>query len=539
MRHVKTAPWAGRDHDNVNADDALLSAALARMRGLRAWLEQRTGAPVRLIETHISWLLLTDALAWKLKKPLRLAFLDFTTLAVRRHCCEEEVRLNARLAPAIYLGVEEVREGPEGPRFGGAGELVDAAVRMRRFADGALWSERLAAGTLEARHIDAMAQRLVAFHRQAAVAPPGSGFGTAAVHAGALRRLIDGIDAWCVAPHPLAAGWASLRLFVEGECERLAPFFERRLRLGRVRECHGDLHLGNALILGDEPAAFDGIEFDDALRWIDVLYDVAFLAMDLMAHGRSDLAMRLVDGTLEQGGDHEGLPGLRFFLVARALVRAEVTALGEAQGLAAASGTTASGYLKTAMTLARTTGGRLAITHGLPGSGKSFVSQGLVESAGAIRVRSDVERKRLFGLAPLESSGSLEAGSVYGPQATARTYARLHELAKAALEAGWPVVVDAAFLRRDERATLAELARTLGVPFSILDCRAPMPVLRRRIEERLAGAADASEADLAVLERLGAAVEPLDAEESRRAITIDADARLPPARVAQAWLAAG
>jgi len=517
-----------------------LTVAHERVSALRAWLQTSQSRPVRLIETHISWVLLADSLAYKIKKPVRLPFLDFTTLAARRLYCDEELRLNRRLAPQLYLDVVNICESPEGPRFGGVGRVRDVAVRMRRFPDGALWSEMLAAGTLAPHHVDAMAQKLSDFHGAAEVAPPGSGFGSAAIHERVTRRLVNAIEA--VAPEAASAGsdidWPALRAWLGAQRQALAPLWEARRRDGRVRECHGDLHLANVLQLDAEATAFDGIEFDAELRWIDVLDDVAFLAMDLLAHGQRALAFRFINAYFEASGDYDGLPALRFYMVCRALVRAQVTAIGQGQGVRPADACEQPGYLALASSLSRSSEARLAITHGLPGSGKSFVSQAVLEAAGAIRVRSDVERKRLFGLGALQSSLEVVPGGIYDKGTTERTYARLREIAQVALGAGWPVVVDAAFLYRSERAQFAELAAALALPFSILDCQAALPLLRRRLERRQASGADPSEADVAVLEHLCQSDEPLD--ERDRAISIVVDAARPEsaASIAQRWLAA-
>jgi aminoglycoside phosphotransferase family enzyme/predicted kinase len=523
---------------DMPSDDHALARARERVAALRAALEASEGRTVRLVETHISWVLLGGALAYKLKKPVRLPFLDFTTLAARRRFCEEEVRLNRRLAPSLYLGVVDVCDGPEGPRFDGGGRVLDVAVRMRRFPDGALWSEKLAAGTLEPRHIDAMARKLGDFHRNAAVASRGSAYGSAAAHERATRRLVDAIEAWRTeAASPVAAiDWPALRAWLGGQLKALAPLWEVRRRGGRVRECHGDLHLANVLQLDGEATAFDGIEFDDELRWIDVLDDIAFLAMDLLANGQRALAFRFVNACLEASGDYDGLPALRFYMVSRALVRAQVTAIGERQGVHSSARCGAADYLELAAALSASADARLAITHGLPGSGKSFVAQQVIEAVGAIRVRSDVERKRLFGLGALQSSHERVPGGIYDEDTTARTYARAHAVAQDALAAGWPIVVDAAFLRRAERAQFAALAAALAVPFSIFDCRAAGSLLRQRLEERQASGADPSEADVAVLERLAGADEPLDEHERAVAIIVDPAQPSPRATLAQRWL---
>jgi uncharacterized protein len=524
----------------MSPQDREFANALGRVQALRSALEAREGRPVRLIETHISWVLLAQTLAYKLKKPVKLPFLDFSTLEARRHYCSEEVRLNRRLAPDLYLGVVDVCESATGPVFGGEGERVDAAVCMQRFPDGALWSEQVAQGTLAPGHIDALAQKISGFHGAAAVARVGSAYGLAAVHERVTNGLIDAVDAW-QGRLPASArerGWPALREWLAAQVTALAPLWQARQRNGRVRECHGDLHLANVLQLGAEATAFDALEFDDTLRWIDVLDDIAFLAMDLIAHGRRTLAFRWINACLEASGDYDALPTLRYYMVCRALVRAQVKALAVAQGVAAVPGPDAADYLRLAAELARGGGARLAITHGLPGSGKSYLSQGLVEEAGAIRVRSDVERKRLFGLSALQPSREQVPGGIYDTATTARTYAQLLAIARMGLGARWPMVIDAAFLRHAERADFAALARQLGVPFSILDCRAALALLRERLARRQAAGGDASEADSTVLERLRAVDEPLDEAERRAAIVADAERSLAPHELARRWRAA-
>lgn len=532
--------------DTTTDIDAMASAC-GRVNALRSFLEASEGSSVRLIETHISWVLLTASFAYKLKKPLRLSFLNFTTLAARRHCCVEELRLNRRLAASLYLDVVDVCDSPQGPRFGGAGPVLDAAVRMRRFPDGALWSEMLSEGRLAPGDIDALAQRLADFHFNAAVAAPDSGFGSAQVQRRVTQGIIDAIDSVASIP---AIDWPALRGWLGRQQQALSPLWPARLRAGRVRECHGDLHLSNVLQLDGVASAFDGIEFDAELRWIDVLDDIAFLALDLIAHGQPGLAARFINAYLDASGDHDGLPALRFFMVRRALVRAQVMALREPQGALhsgpAAGRCNTAAYLVTASAIAARNDARLAITHGLPGAGKSFVSQQLLETVGAIRVRSDVERKRLFGVGALQSSQGRVPSGIYTDDATLRTVARLHEVARIALGAGWPVLVDAAFLRRAERRQFAALAASLALPFSIIDCQAALPLLRQRVEQRAllqaSGAGDASEADVAVLELLVHADEPLDEAERALAIVVDADGdaapAVTPATLAARWLAA-
>jgi aminoglycoside phosphotransferase family enzyme/predicted kinase len=517
-----------------------LAGSRMQVEGLRAALEACGDGPVRLVQTHISWVLLTPAHAFKLKKPVRLPFLDFTSPAARRRDSEEELRLNRRLAPSLYLDLVDVCAGPAGWSFGGPGPVVDVALRMRRFADGALWTERLADGSLGPEDIDALAQRLADFHAGAAIASVDDRHGTAERQSQVTCGLIAAIDALATEPGagPLPIDWSRLRTWLQTEAGQLAPHWDQRVRAGRVRECHGDLHLANVVQLDDGPTAFDALEFDAELRWIDVLDDIAFLAMDLIAHRAPALAHRLLDRWLEATGDFEGVAALRFYLVRRALVRCHVAALRRRQGADGTPTCDAVDYLRVAEALSRSANPRLAITHGLPGSGKTHLSGRLVEAAGAIRARSDVERKRLFGLRALESSAERIAGGIYDRAATARTYARLLEIARLGLAAGWPVIVDAAFLQRAERAAFEALAASLHAPWTVLECLAPLAVLHRRLDERRAAGADASEADGAVLERLVQVDEPIDAAERARAIVVSADGPLDVEAVVRQWLAA-
>ncbi len=475
-----------------------LAGALARALG------------AELIETHISWVLLAGEHAYKLKKPVRLPFVDYGTLEARRYFCEEEVRLNRRLAPSLYLGVARITGSLAAPELDGPGPALEYAVRMRRFPPGALFSEQLEAGSLGDADIDKLAGLLAHFHAGAAAAAPAEGFASAPYRRGVALAALDGAAAE-------SQPRAQLRDWLQAAGAELAPLWSARAAQGRVRECHGDLHLDNLVRIDGEVAAFDCIEFDPALRFIDVLDDLAFTVMDFSARGRRDFAFRLLNGWLDHTGDHAALPALRFSVVYRALVRAQVARLRGAE-----HETAARRYLDSALAWTRPGQPRLYITHGLPGSGKTYRSQRLLQSEGAIRLRSDVERKRLFGLAMLDDSRA-HGLDLYGQDATSRTYAHLLATARGVLRAGYPAIVDAAFLHRDERAQAQALARELAVPFFILDCEAPMEVLRQRL---LARRGDASEADVTVLERLQAAAAPLQAAELPFVVATPLDAPL-------------
>jgi aminoglycoside phosphotransferase family enzyme/predicted kinase len=455
--------------------------------------------PARLVETHISWVLLGADTAWKIKQPLRLSFVDYSTLERRRHFCEEELRLNRRLAPSLYLGVARITGSPEAPTLDGPGDALEYAVRMRRFADGALFGEQLAAGTLRAQDVDRLAWLVAGSQQRSPPADAAAGFALPQQRLQIALAALGGAAAIAT-----EAEQSQLRQWLQARAAELAPLWAQRREGGAVREGHGDLHLDNVVRLDDSVEAFDCIEFDPALRWIDVLDEIAFPVMDFSARGRDDFAFRLLNLWLDLSGEHGALPALRFAVVYRALVRAQVEHLRHPEDDAPARR-----YLQTALAWTQAAPPQLAITHGLPASGKTVASQHWLQQHGAIRLRSDVERKRLFGLAMLERS-SEHGLDLYGAQATERTYQRLFTLARSILQAGYPVILDAAFLRHDERQAALALARKLGVPFTIVYCEAPPEVLRQRLLERRG---DASEADLAVLERLQAAAEPLTDQE--------------------------
>ncbi len=495
------------------------------MAALQASLQAMTGRPVRMVQTHVSWILLDGEHAWKIKKPLSLGFLDFSTRRARELACAEELRLNRRLAPALYLDLVPVRGSLAQPRLDGDGPVVDHALRMRQFPDDALLSRRLVEGRLEGATVDRLALRLAAFHRQAARASVGDGYGAPAQVRGATAQVLAALARYGADPR-----LASLAAWCDAEGRRLRRSFEARRRAGWVRECHGDLHLDNLIDFEGDVTAFDCLEFDPALRWIDVQADIAFACMDLHAHGRPDLAWRLLDGWLQDTGDHAGMAVHRYYLVYRALVRALVLALRRSQGAEAAG----VDYLAAAQRLTRPGEARLLMTHGPSGSGKSRLALALLEAAGAVRVRSDVERKRLFGLRALEATQGPQA---YSARTTRRTYARLRRLAGELLAADYPVIVDAAFLEPSQRELLVTLARSMGRPWTLLDCHADAALLRQRVLARRQLGDDPSEAGLRVLEAQLEHGDPLRPEERAHCIDVDTGAPVDVAWIAARWAA--
>jgi len=480
--------------------------------------------PVELIETHISWVFLAGEYAYKVKKPLNLGFLDFSTLEKRRFSCEEELRLNRRTAPDLYLDVVPIAESADGPRVGGAGKVTEYALKMRRFPQEALADGVARRGELRAPEADAIAAAIAAFHAAIPAAPEESGFGAPEhVTAPALENFRQ-IEQLVADP----AETAPLRAWTQSESSRLREVFAARKRGGFVRECHGDLHLGNIVFLGGRPLLFDCIEFNPELRWIDVMNEVAFLAMDLREHGLDAAAWRFLNAYLEATGDYAGVRVLRYYLVYRAVVRAKIACIrarqpGAGAGAQGRARREYGEYLAVAETSAASARPAIVLMHGLSGSGKTTIAQAILERVGAIRVRSDVERKRLHGLAARARTHAQPYGGIYGPESTRLTYGRLKQAARDIAGSGHCAIVDAAFLRRAERDEFQALARELGVPFLIASCRASEAALRRRVARRDAEMSDASEAGVTVLENQLATQEPLGADELARAAPIDSE----------------
>ncbi len=517
-----------RDQDSTHA----AGTGTARLDRLIAALREparyaHAVGRVELLQTHISCILLAGDYAYKIKKPVNLGFLDFSTLAARRHYCEEELRLNRRTAPALYLDVLAIGGSESAPVIGGGGAAIEYALRMRRFDQDDLLDRMARRGALTPQHIDALARGLAAFHAEIERAGAGAAFGSPErILAPALQNFEQMLA--LVSAKADIALLARLRDWSAREHAALAAVFAARKRDGWVRECHGDLHLGNIALLAGVPTPFDGIEFNPDFRWTDVMNEIAFLVMDLLDHGLPRLAFRFLNAYLEFTGDYAGLRVLRFYLVYRALVRAKVSCLRAHQAGVAAreKGDVEREYrrhLHLAERLAAPAHAAMLIMHGLSGSGKTTIAQNLLEALGAVRLRSDVERKRLFGIAAGARSGSGLDQGLYAPEASVRTYARLAELAREVLAARFPVIVDAAFLQRDERERFARLARDAGARFLIAACTAAPAVLRARVAAREREARDASEAGLAVLERQCASAEPLARDEAAHAMTLAAE----------------
>ncbi|HHE32435.1 MAG TPA: hypothetical protein ENL07_07370 [Chlorobaculum parvum] len=482
-----------------------------------------TVSEIELVETHISWVFLTGDYAYKLKKPVNLGFLDFSTLERRKHFCYEELRLNRRLCPDLYLDVLPVTEESGRIRIGGNGEALDYVVRMVQFNRSLELDRLLRRGELTGQQIDNAAEVIAAFHTSIPQADPASPFGKPEE---AIKPMIANFDLTeKVAPSENERrDIERLRHWTLGEHRRLTELLRERKADGMIRECHGDMHTGNMLIRNGKVMIFDCIEFSPRLSKIDIINDLAFLFMDLQHAGHAELAWRLLNGWLSKTGDYDGLRVLNFYCAYRAMVRAKVTSIRLAQesdkAEIAATLNEHQSYLHLALGYTERPKPLLVLTHGVSGSGKSTISAKLAEAGGFIHIRSDVERKRLFGIGSLEKS--TEQGlNIYTPEATEETYSAMLEAAKAALAGGYPVIADATFPTRDFRKPFIELAKSMGGQCRILHFHASPDELRRRVRERNASGGDPSEADLSVLEAQMQKIEPF--EDNEKALCIDID----------------
>ena len=482
---------------------------------------------ITLIETHISFVLLTGPYAYKIKKAVNLGFLDFTTPELRHFFCEEELRLNRRLAPRLYLDIVPIGGMPHKPKLGTESDAFEFAVKMRQFAQEGLLDRVLSHGGLTAEHVDAIAATVAAFHQRIESAQPDQDYGGASNIGSAMRQnfvqirtLLDTpaerdsltlIETWSLAQH-----------------EALLPVFAQRHGHGFIRECHGDLHLGNIALVNGEIQVFDCIEFNPNLRWIDVINEIAFLVMDLDEHGRPDFAWRFLNAYLQETGDYAGLRLLNYYQIYRAMVRAKVARIRASQPHLSAQDRKVAldAYAAYAGYVSKVTAPPrpgLIITHGLSGSGKTTVTQLLLQEFGAVRVRSDIERKRLQHVAPQAKSGSSVDAGIYVESATQATYEELRRLADLILDAGCVAIVDATFLRRWQRDSLHRLAQQRNVPFVIVSCLAEDEELRRRLLQRKRADKDASEATFEVLAHQLETQEPLEADERAFAIVFDTE----------------
>ena len=460
---------------------------------LKRALSQGGTQPVETLETHISLIFLAGERAFKMKKAVKLPYADFSTPALRLAACEKEVVLNARTAPNLYLGVRRIARGADGGfSFDGEGETADALVEMLRFDQDCLFDRLAEKGRLTPAIMTDMAHAIARFHKEAPVIRKGSGSGN-------IARVMDINE----------AGFATSRVFSAEELKLLfakfraalathAQHLDRRAVLGKIRRCHGDLHLRNICLLDGEPRLFDCIEFNEEIATIDILYDLAFLLMDLWHRGLKTFANLVMNRYLDETGEEEGFVLLPFFMAIRAAVRAHVTATqaAETDNKADALVETARSYKELALGLLDHTPPRLIAIGGLSGSGKSTIAElvapELGEPPGARFLETDRIRKAMFGVSAETRLGP----EAYRPEVSARVYDALTRRSVDIARAGGTVVIAAVFDRPDDRARIEEAARKADAPFSGLWLDADAETLRERVQGRRGGPSDANDAVL-------------------------------------------
>jgi aminoglycoside phosphotransferase family enzyme/predicted kinase len=484
---------------------------------------------VELRQTHISYVFLAGPEVYKIKKPVRFPFLDYSTLERRYHYCREEVRLNRRLAPGVYLGVVPILQAGGSFVLGdGAsrrGEVCEYGVRMRRLPEERMLDRLVGASQATIGIVEAVADKLVEFHLSAA-GEHAARYGSTERIAGRLAENFSAMERF--AGRTLSEGDSRLvREFSRGFLEHNAALFAKRVAEGRVREGHGDLRAEH-ICLTDRVVIFDCIEFDESLRYCDVASEVAFLAMDLDFLGAPELSQRFVERYGARSRDEDLPLLLSFYRCYRACVRGKVESLksaepevGEAERAEAAL--RARRYFSLACRYARgPLSPALVLVCGLPGAGKSTLARELGDRTGFRLENSDIVRKELAGLAPTESARQRFGGGIYSVEFTDRTYRELLRRARAALERGEGAIVDATFREPRHRRMFIELASARHVPFLFVECRAGDEEARARLRRRSESGASVSDATVEVYERQKEQFAPLDEVPPRHRLLVDA-----------------
>ena len=455
---------------------------------------------VEVRQTHISVVFLAGAFAYKLKKPVSLGFLDFSTLEKRRHFCHEELTLNRRLADGTYLDVVPVVATPEGPRFGDSGEVIEWAVKMRRLPPDATLLAMLERGEASRELVQAVARRIAAFHRRSETNERITSHGR---FESVARNFVDVLAR--IRPNAGISATVFQRIhdLVHADLARLRRLIESRADHGKNRHGHGDLHLDHVYVFPDrEPPAdlviVDCIEFHEQFRCLDPVADMAFVVMDLTFRGRRDLARAFAETYFLAAEDDEGWALLPLYTAYRATIRGMVdsvlqseTEVPAAEREAVMERSRAYGLL--ALGELESPGRRpaLVLVAGPPGTGKSTVSAALAGRAGFTVIRSDVVRKELAGVPPQEPTPPERTGSLYSQEATDRTYAECLARAGAVLAEGGRVIVDATFREEHRRLAFHDAARRFGVPFVMLCCEASPATIRPRLASRRDDPSDA------------------------------------------------
>ncbi|MBD1861596.1 MULTISPECIES: AAA family ATPase [Trichocoleus] len=472
--------------------------------------------PIQLIQTHVSYVLLTGDYAYKAKKPVNFGFLDFDTLEKRHHFCEEELRLNQRGAAELYIEILPLTQSGDRYTLGGSGAPVEYVIKMRQFPQETLFTNLFDRGELTATRLVELAQELASFHAKAASSDYIRSFGEVDQIRVAIDENYDQTQGYVGGPQTQQQ-LDETRSYTDRLFAEQKTLFDSRIQNGWIRECHGDVHLRNICLWQDKILLFDCIEFNEPFRFVDVMFDVAYIVMDLDARDRTDLSNVFLNAYVEQTGDWEGLQVLPFYLSRQSYVRAKVTsfllgdpAVPEAEKQAAAE--TAARYYRLAWQYTQPQQGRLILMSGLSGSGKSTTARQVAGEIGGIHIRSDAVRKHLGGI-PLQQRGGAD---LYTPEMTQKTYDRLLKLGTTLAAQGFPVILDAKYDRQALRAEAIAQAQAHQLPLQILYCTAPEAVLHDRLQQRSNDIADAT-ADLLAQQQMA----PFTADEQAFVTTLD------------------
>jgi len=474
--------------------------------------------PIQLIQTHISYVLLTGEYAYKVKKPMNFGFLNYSTLESRKHFCQEELRLNQRGAAELYLEVLPITENEQQYQLGDTREPVEYVLKMRQFPQDMLLINMFSQGKIDEKLMVDLGRVVAQYHAKAAINDYIRSFGEVAQVRQAFDENYEQSEKY-IGKAQTQNQFDETKAYTDKFFAEKESFFKKRMAGNFIRECHGDLYMQNICLWHDKILLFDCIEFNEPFRFVDVMYDVAFAVMDFEARGRKDLGNIFLNTYLEQTGDWEGLQVYPLYLSRQAYVRAKVNSfLLDDPGVPAAvkeeSAKTAANYYRQAWEYTKPDQGKLILMSGLSGAGKSTVAKQLARQLGAIHVRSDAVRKHLANI-PLEQKGGDE---FYTAEWHQKTYQRLLDLGLLLAAEGFTVILDAKYDRASFRGEAIAQATSRQIPLQILHCTAPIEVLRQRLQQRTGDIADAT---VDLLESQQATAEPFSDTEKAYVTTID------------------
>lgn len=448
--------------------------------------------PIQLIQTHVSYVLLTGEFVYKVKKPVNFGFLDFSTLEKRHHFCQEELRLNQRGAAELYLAVLPITQAGEQFQLAGEGQIVEYAVKMRQFPQDTLLSHLFEQGQLTEAILLDLAKTLAEFHQTAPTSDYVRSFGEIPQIRQSIDENYEQTEQYIGGPQTQSQ-FDETKAYTDRFFAERSALFARRIQQNWIRECHGDVHLRNIALWQDKLWLFDCIEFNEPFRFVDVMFDVAYIIMDLDVRLRSDLSSLFLNAYIEQTGDWEGLQVLPIYLSRQSYVRAKVTSFLLSDTSLSNSARqqihdTAASYYTLAWQYTRPKQGQVILMAGLSGSGKTTTASLLARQLGAIHLRSDAVRKHLAGI-PLQETGS---DDLYTPEMSQKTYAHLLDLGIALAADGYSVILDAKYDRQAMRALAIAQAQAQALPLHIFHCTAPSEVLHTRLQKRQGDISDAT-----------------------------------------------